>query len=56
MAFLKMHQCAHKNKESQVNHDCLPTLIHLYIMLYLMLAYLMLLDVLSIAVCLRDVI
>ena len=45
------------NKEKEVkllNHDCLPILKLLYIMLCLMLAYLMLLSALSNAVCLRN--
>ena len=35
-----------------INHDCLPILMLLYIMLYIMLADLMLFAVLSNAVCL----
>ena len=35
-----------------INHDCLPILMLLYIMLFIVLAYLMLLAALSIAVCL----
>ena len=41
-------------KKSQINHDCLPILMLLYIMLYIVLAYLMLLAALSNAVCLYD--
>ena len=36
------------------NHDCLPILMLLYIMLCIMLAYLMLLAALSNAVCLHN--
>ena len=36
---------------SLYNHDCLPILMLLYIMLYIMLTYLMLLAALSNAVC-----
>ena len=37
-----------------INHDCLPILMLLYIMLYVMLAYLMLLAALSNAVSLYN--
>ena len=37
-----------------INHDCLPILVLLYIMLHIMLAYLMLFAVLSNAVCLHN--
>ena len=37
-----------------INHDCLSILMLLYIMLYIVLAYLMLLDALSSAVCLHN--
>ena len=37
-------------KVKLINHDCLPILMLLYIMLYIMLAYLMLLAALSNAV------
>ena len=37
-----------------INHDCLPTLMLLYIKLYIVLAYLMLLAALSNAVCLYN--
>ena len=37
-----------------INHDSLPILMLLYIMLYIMLAYLMLLAALSNAVCLYN--
>ena len=39
-------------KVKLINHDCLPILMLLYIMLYIMLANLMLLTALSVAVCL----
>ena len=38
-----------------IYHDCLPILVLLYIMLYIMLAYLMLLAAFSNAVCLYNV-
>ena len=41
-------------KVKLINHDCLPILMLLYIMLYKVLAYLMLLVVLSNAVCLYN--
>ena len=37
-----------------INHDCLPILMVLYIMLYILLAYLMLFAALSNAVCLHN--
>ena len=37
-----------------MNHDCLPILMLLYIMLYIVLAYLMLLAALCNAVCLYN--
>ena len=37
-----------------INHDCLPILMLLYIMLYIVLAYLMLFAALSNAVCLNN--
>ena len=49
----------HKNalmcikKVKLINHDCLPILQLLYVMLYVMLAYLLLLAALSNAVCLH---
>ena len=50
-----MHQCLKKRKKVRlINHDCLPILMPLYIMLHTMLAYLMLLAALSNAVCLYD--
>ena len=41
-----------KKKVKLINHDCLPILMLLYTMLYIMLAYLMLFAALSNAVCL----
>ena len=41
-------------KSKLINHDCQPTLMLLYIMLYVMLAYLMLFAALSNAVCLYN--
>ena len=43
-----------KQKVKLINHDCLPILMLLYIMLYIVLAYLMLLAALSNAVCLYN--
>ena len=37
-----------------IKHDCLPILMLLYIMLYIVLAYLMLIAALSNAVCLYN--
>ena len=37
-----------------MNHDCLPILMLLYIMLYIVLAYLMLFAALTNAVCLNN--
>ena len=37
-----------------INHDCLPILMSLYVMLYIMVAYLMLFAALSNAVCLHN--
>ena len=42
-------------KVKLINHDCLPILTLLYIMLHIMLAYLMLFAALSNAVCLYNV-
>ena len=42
------------NKVKLINHDCLPILMLLYTMLYIMLAYLMLFAALSNAVCLYN--
>ena len=41
-------------KVKLINHDCLPILKLLHIMLYIMLAYLMLFAALSNAVCLNN--
>ena len=41
-------------KVKLINHDCLPILMLLYIMMYVMLAYLMLIAALSNAVCLHN--
>ena len=41
-------------KVKLINHDCLSILVLLYIVLYIMLAYLMLLAVLSNVVCLYN--
>ena len=48
-----MHQCVHK-KFKLINHDCLPILMLLYIMLHIVLAYLMLFAALTSAVCLYN--
>ena len=53
MAFLKnAFMCMKKVK--LINHDCLPILMLLYIILNIMLVYLMLLAALSNAVCLHN--
>ena len=53
MVFLKNAlMCISKVK--LINHDCLPILMLLYIMLYIVLAYLMLLAALTNAVCLNN--
>ena len=41
-------------KVKLINHDCLPILVLLYVMLYIMLACLMLFAALSNAVCLYN--
>ena len=41
-------------KVKLINHDCLPILMLLYIMLYIVLAYLMLFAALNNAVCLNN--
>ena len=41
-------------KVKLIKHDCLPILMLLYIMLYIVLAYLMLFAALSNAVCLHN--
>ena len=53
MVFLKNALMCIK-KVKFINHDCLPILILLYVMLHIMLAYLMLFAALSNAVCLYD--
>ena len=44
----------YEKKVKLINHDCLPILMLLYIMLYIVLAYLMLFAALSNAVCLYN--
>ena len=53
MAFLRNALMCTKNVKL-INHDCLPILMLLYIMLNIMLAYLMLLTALSNVVCLHN--
>ena len=53
MVFLKNALMCTK-KSQIINHDCLPILMLLHIMLYVMLAYLMLFAALSYAVCLYN--
>ena len=54
MVFLKnAFMCIYK-KVKLINHDCLPILMLLYVMLYIMHAYLMLFAALSNAVCLYN--
>ena len=53
MVFLKNVLMCIKNVKL-INHDCLPILMLLYIMVYIMLTYLMLFASLSNAVCLYD--
>ena len=48
-----MHLCVFK-KVQLINHDCLPILMLMYIMLYIVLAYLMLFAALTNAVCLYN--
>ena len=43
-----------KKKVQLIKHDCLPILMLLYLMLYIVFAYLMLLAALSNAVCLYN--
>ena len=54
MAFLNNALCIKKKKVKLCNHDCLPILMLLYIMLYIMVAYLMLFTALANAVCLYN--
>ena len=44
----------YKKKVKLINNDCLPILMLLYIMLYIVLAYLMLFAALTNAVCLNN--
>ena len=53
MVFLKMHSCVLK-KVKLIKYDCLSILMLLYIMLYIVLAYLMLFAALTNAVCLYN--
>ena len=53
MVFLKNALMCIK-KVKLINHDCLPILMLLYILLYVMLAYLMLFAAPSNAVCLYN--
>ena len=53
MVFLKnAFMCNQKSK--LINHDCLPILMLLYTMLYIVLAYLMLFAALTNSVCLNN--
>ena len=54
MVFLKNAFMCIKKKVKLINHGCLPILMLLYIMLYIVLAYLMLFAALSNAVCLYN--
>ena len=53
MVFLKNALMCIKNV-NLINHDCLPILLLLYIMLYVMIVYLMLFAALTNAVCLYN--
>ena len=53
MVFLRNALCVFK-KVTLINHDYLPILMLLYIMLYIVLAYFMLFAALTNAVCLYD--
>ena len=53
MVFLTNALMCNKKVKS-INHDCLPILLLLYTMLYIVLAYLMLFAALSNAVCLYN--
>ena len=44
----------YKKKVKLIKHDCLPILLLLYIMLYIVLAYLMMFAALTNAVCLYN--
>ena len=54
MFFLKNALMCIKKKVKLINHDCLPISMLLYIMLYIVLAYLMLFAALSNTVCLHN--
>ena len=55
MAFLKNAlMCINFKKIQLINHNCLPILMLLYIMLYIMPAYLMLFAALLNTVCLHN--
>ena len=54
MVFLKNALMCAKKIVKLINHDCPPILMLLCIVLYILLAYLMLLPALSNAVCLYD--
>ena len=54
MVFLKNALMCINKKVQLINHDCLPILMLLYIMLYIVLAYLMLFAALTNAVCLNN--
>ena len=54
MVFLKNALMCILKKVNLINHDCLPILMLLYIMLYIVLAYLMLFAALTNAVCLNN--
>ena len=50
-----MHQCVFK-KVKLIIHDCLTIVMLLYVMLYIVLAYLMLFAAITNAVCLNNAI
>ena len=54
MVFPKNALMCTKKKVKLINHDCLPILILLCVMLYVVLAYLMLFAAFSNAVCLYN--
>ena len=54
MVFRKNALMCIDKKVKLINHDCLPILMLLYIVLYIVLAYLMLFVALSNAVCLYN--
>ena len=51
---MKLRKPSNKKKVKLINHDCLPILMLLYLMLYIMLACLILIAALSNAVCLYN--